>query len=114
MLRAPLPALREELLGISGIGPETADSILLYAAGHPSFVVDAYTVRIGTRLGLFRTTEYDEAQQHFESHVPRDLDGYREDHALLVTHAKTLCRPRPRCRECPLLTSCAFGRRQRS
>ncbi len=110
----PTEVVRADLLGQEGVGPETADSILLYAGRHPVFVVDAYTVRIGTRLGLFTDTKYDAVQRHLEAQVPRDLDAYREDHALLVTHAKTLCRPRPRCGECPLLASCAFGRRQRS
>ncbi len=110
----PTPEVREGLLAQPGIGPETADSILLYAGRHPVFVVDAYTVRIGTRLGLFRATEYERVQAHFEARVARDADVYREYHALLVTHAKALCRTRPRCGECPLLRRCAFGRRQRS
>ena len=110
----PTDAVRADLLAQEGVGPETADSILLYAGHHPVFVVDAYTVRIGTRLGLFSATDYDAVQRHLEAHVPRDLHAYRQDHALLVTHAKALCRPRPRCHECPLVASCAFGRRQRS
>lgn len=110
----PTEEVRADLLAQDGVGPETADSILLYAGGHPVFVVDAYTVRIGTRLGLLHTSEYDAVQRHFERRVPRDLRTYREYHALLVTHAKTLCRPRPRCGECPLLATCAYGRGQRS
>ena len=66
------------------------------------------------RLGLLATQAYDVVQRHFETHLPRDVHGYREDHALLVTHAKTLCRPRPKCGECPLRPDCPFGRRQRS
>lgn len=110
----PTEEVRGDLLAQGGVGPETADSILLYAGGHPVFVVDAYTVRIGTRLGLLATQAYDVVQRHFETHLPRDVHGYREDHALLVTHAKTLCRPRPKCGECPLRPDCPFGRRQRS
>ena len=112
--RRPTAEVREDLMAQDGVGPETADSILLYAGRHPVFVVDAYTVRIGTRLGLLATQAYDVVQRHFETHLPRDVHGYREDHALLVTHAKTLCRPRPKCGECPLRPDCPFGRRQRS
>lgn len=110
----PTDAVRADLLAQPGVGPETADSILLYAGRHPVFVVDAYTVRIGTRVGLFTSTEYDGVQRYFRDRVPRDVDGYREYHALLVQHAKTLCRTRPNCTPCPLRSVCAFGRRQRS
>ncbi len=110
----PTTVVRQDLLGQVGIGPETADSILLYAGGHPVFVVDAYTVRIGTRLGLFRTDDYAEAQRFFESRLPRDVDLYKEYHALLVEHAKTLCRPRPRCGECPLQGLCEYGRSRKA
>lgn len=110
----PVDRVRGDLLSQEGVGPETADSILLYAGRHPVFVVDAYTVRIGTRVGLFRTSEYGAVQRHFETRVPRDVPTYQEYHALLVQHAKSLCRPRPRCAECPLRSICAFGRRQRS
>ena len=88
--------VRRELLGLDGIGPETADSMLLYAGRFPTFVVDAYTVRIGQRLGWFTTDRYDEVKSFFESRVPRDLGRYREYHALLVAHGKQICRPRPR------------------
>ncbi len=110
----PTAEVRADLRAQEGVGPETADSILLYAGRHPVFVVDAYTIRIGTRLGLLATREYDAVQRHFETRLPPDVNLYQEYHALLVTHAKTLCRPRPKCRECPLLGSCPFGRRQRS
>ncbi len=110
----PTEEVRADLLAREGIGPETADSILLYAGRHPVFVVDAYTVRIGTRVGLFAETAYDAVQGYFEAHVPRDVGVYQEYHALLVAHAKTLCRPRPACGECPLRPRCAFGRGQRS
>ena len=110
----PTDAVREDLLAQKGVGPETADSILLYAGRHPVFVVDAYTVRIGTRIGLLAAPDYADAQRHFETHLPRDVRLYQEFHALLVAHAKTLCRTRPKCPECPLRRRCAFGRRQRS
>lgn len=112
--RGETEAVRTDLLAQPGVGPETADSLLLYAGGHPVFVVDAYTVRIGTRIGLFRARAYDGVQRFFSEHVPPDLSVYRQYHALLVRHAKTLCRPRPMCGACPLRTICAFGRRQRS
>ncbi len=110
----PTAEVRADLRAQDGVGPETADSILLYAGRHPVFVVDAYTVRIGTRLGLFRAREYEAVQRFFESGLPRDVAAYQEYHALLVAHAKALCRPRPKCRECPLLAACSFGRRQTS
>lgn len=106
--------VREELLRQDGVGPETADSILLYAGGHPVFVVDAYTVRIGRRVGLFATDEYGAIQRHFESNLPRDVGLYKEYHALLDEHAKRLCRPRPRCGECPLRARCDFGRSRKA
>jgi len=106
-------AVRGELLALDGIGPETADSILLYAGGFPTFVVDAYTVRIGTRIGLFDSPAYPAVKAYFESRVPPDLVRYREFHALLVAHGKHLCRPRPRCSECPLEAVCAHARERR-
>lgn len=107
-------ALREDLLAQAGVGPETADSILLYAGRHPIFVVDAYTIRIGRRIGLFEGEDYEQVQRFFEDHLPRDVGTYQEYHALLVRHAKTFCRPRPRCEACPVRRMCAFGRGQRS
>ena len=97
-------ALREELLAIYGIGPETADSILLYAGGHAVFVVDAYTKRIMSRHGLAtENTPYEDVRRLFEASLPRDAQLFNEYHALLVHVGKTWCRPRePRCAECPL------------
>jgi len=110
----PMDEVRADLLAQEGVGPETADSILLYAGGHPVFVVDAYTERIGGRIGLFRTGEYRTIQRYFEQRVPRDLTTYQEYHALLVRHAKTLCRRvNPACAECPVQTLCDFGRRRK-
>jgi len=110
----PTDVVRADLLAQNGVGPETADSILLYAGGHPVFVVDAYTERIGRRIGLFRTSEYQAIQRSFEQRVPRDLATYQEYHALLVRHAKTLCRrANPACAECPVQSLCDFGRRRK-
>lgn len=114
LLKRPMPALREELLGLYGLGPETADSILLYAGGFPVFVVDAYTRRIGNRVGLFSAESYGEVQKYFEVRL-RDFKGkkasllYNEYHALLVALGKNYCRTRPLCKECPLRRVCRTG-----
>lgn len=105
--------VREELLALDGVGPETADSILLYAGDVPTFVVDAYTVRIGRRLGLFDSERHADVKRYFEVAMEPDVGAYQEFHALLVAHAKTLCRPRPRCDACPLREGCAHARRFR-
>ena len=100
--RRPLAGLRHELLGISGVGPETADSILLYALGKPTFVVDAYTRRVLRRHGLIdERAAYEDIKVLFESSLPRRVNSYNEYHALLVELGKRYCRPRPRCGECP-------------
>ena len=104
MRRAPAPRLREELVALSGIGPETADSILLYALDKPVFVVDAYTRRILARHSLIGwDASYDQMQELFQKALPRDRRLFNEYHALLVSTGKGLCkRTRPRCSECPL------------
>ncbi len=95
--------LREELLAVNGIGPETADSILLYAAGKCSFVVDAYTRRALARHGLAEPdADYEEVKALFESHVPARVGLYNDFHAQWVAVGKTYCRPRARCQGCPL------------
>ena len=95
--------LREALLQVSGIGPETADSILLYAGSMPVFVVDAYTKRIFSRHRLIRDqASYHEVQALFMHHLSRDVKLYNEYHALLVAVGKTYCRSTPRCSSCPL------------
>lgn len=99
----PTETLREELLAVSGIGPETADSILLYAAGRPVFVIDTYTIRILSRHELLpEETSYAEAQQWVTDHLPEDVQLFNEFHALLVNVGKDFCRPRPKCSGCPL------------
>lgn len=100
--RRPPGRLREELLGVPGVGPETADSILLYALEKPVFVVDAYTRRVLRRHRLIdERAGYDEVQRLFQSSLPRRAALYNEYHALLVELGKRYCRPRPRCRGCP-------------
>jgi endonuclease III related protein len=96
--------LREMLLNVKGIGPETADSILLYALGKPSFVVDAYTRRIFGRHGLIQEqSPYSELREFFMSALPGDVQLYNEYHALLVRVGKGWCRKKEgRCTGCPL------------
>ncbi len=95
--------LRAELLAINGIGPETADSMLLYAGGHPVFVVDAYTRRFLIRHGwLADGAAYDEVAAVFTDRLPQDAALYNEYHALIVALGKTFCRSKARCETCPL------------
>ena len=99
----PAGRLREELLGISGIGPETADSILLYALNRPVFVVDTYTARVVVRHGLLGPElDYQQLQDLFQSHLEPEVALYNEFHALLVMTGKDYCKPRPKCAACPL------------
>jgi len=103
MFRTELARLRQELLTISGIGEETADSILLYAGDRPIFVVDAYTRRVLERHGLIaKGATYGEIQRLFMEHLPADAALFNEYHALLVTVGKEYCRKTPRCERCPL------------
>ena len=103
---------RKELLSLKGIGPETADSILLYAGQFPSFVVDAYTNRLFSRLGVLSGTEkYAAVRDLFMSHLPQDIQLYNEYHALIVIHCKDFCRKKPLCNNCPCADICpAVGR----
>ncbi|MFZ5761185.1 MAG: endonuclease III domain-containing protein [Thermodesulfobacteriota bacterium] len=98
------PTLRNKLLSVKGIGPETADSILLYAAGRPVFVIDAYTHRILHRHGLIdEETDYAAMQELFMDALPADTRLFNEYHALIVRLAKEYCKKiRPLCRPCPL------------
>ncbi|HUL17491.1 MAG TPA: hypothetical protein VLV88_15950 [Terriglobales bacterium] len=104
MFRAPTETLREQLLAVHGIGPETADSILLYAGNHSVFVVDAYTRRILERHALASPKSgYEEIRSLFEENLPRDLQLFNEFHALIVRTGKYLCLSRsPRCSDCVL------------
>ncbi len=102
--------LRNRLLGVNGVGPETADDMLLYAFARPVFVIDAYTRRIGGRLGWYRRDEGYETLRHgFETALGADVRLFDEYHALLVTHGKDVCRKRPRCEGCCLREVCPTG-----
>ena len=104
MFAAPTAELREKLLGVHGIGPETADAILLYAGNHAVFVIDAYTRRVLARHALTGArASYDDAQAFFHLHLPREAPLFNQYHALLVETGKRWCRAREaRCEECPL------------
>ena len=110
MLAKDTEELRGELLSIHGIGEETADDILVYAAGRASFVVDSYTRRILKRLAIQPQDErYEEYRRLFHGQIPPDPSLYNEYHALLDRHAKEVCRAQPRCAGCCLLESCPTG-----
>ncbi len=110
MAEESMGQLRKELLELSGIGPETADSILLYAFHQPIFVVDAYTYRIFTRQGMIEEeVSYEELQNFFMDHLPLEAPLFNEYHALIVREAKEFCRKRPLCSECPISEGCLFG-----
>jgi endonuclease-3 related protein len=103
MLSGDLLQARQRLLGISGIGEETADSILLYAGGRPVFVIDAYTRRILARHGIIDgKPSYGELQRLFMTCLPGDAGLYNRYHALIVETGKRYCRKEPRCGTCPL------------
>lgn len=100
-------ALRRALLAVKGVGPETADDILLYAFERPVFVVDAYTRRIFSRLGLVAADiGYEPLRARFEQTLEPDVALFNEYHALIVRHGKEVCRPKPRCAECCLRPHC--------
>jgi endonuclease-3 related protein len=101
-------ALRQALLAVNGVGPETADDMLLYAFERPVFVIDAYTRRIFSRLGLAQGGEnYEELRAGFEGALDPDVRCYNEYHALLVRHAKEACGRKPHCTRCCLVGNCA-------
>lgn len=105
--KLPTDLLRQRLLAIKGVGPETADDILLYAFERPVFVVDAYTRRLFERLGLIEAKlGYEKIRHRFESALAADAALFKEYHALIVRHAKHHCRKRPRCEDCSLNASC--------
>jgi len=107
LLSRPAGQLRDELLSVWGVGPETADSIVLYAAHKPSFVIDAYTKRIYGRLGMLsEDASYDEAKRFFEDCLPKDVLLYQEYHALIVELGKRYCRTKPVCGECCIREFC--------
>lgn len=112
MFAGDTETVRRELLGIYGIGPETADDILVYAAGKPSFVIDAYTIRILKRVGMepIHRDNYHGWQRLFHAGVPADVQVYNEFHALLDRHHKEACaKNNPRCGGCCLHDICETG-----
>ena len=103
----PLKELRKELLGVHGIGPETADDILLYALHKPVFVIDAYTRRLFSRLGLIQHDDgYEKLRSCFELALDVDVELYNQYHALIVVHAKDICQKQPQCEICCLAEDC--------
>ena len=112
----PLEIMRNELLSLSGIGPETADSILLYAGEKPVFVVDAYTKRLCSRLPLQTSGKtYEDIQHFFDQHLRKSYQReelvplFKELHALIVIFAKTYCKTKPACLSCPLKNYCSVS-----
>lgn len=103
--------LRAALIAVYGIGPETADDIVLYAFNRPVFVIDAYTRRIFSRLGLIKGDEGYETLRHlFENKLKPDARLFNEYHALIVKHGKDACRKRPLCDRCCLAAVCSSCR----
>lgn len=104
----PTAKLRNELLGVNGIGPETADSIILYALGRPIFVVDAYTRRLFSRLGYswMKEVSYEKIQDFFMKNLQSDTELYSEYHALIVCHCKSVCKKKPLCSMCNISIQC--------
>jgi endonuclease-3 related protein len=108
LFSGPWQETRNQLLSVKGIGPETADSILLYAGNKPSFVVDSYTRRIFSRLRLVEEyCSYDHLRQFFMDCLPHETALFNEYHALIVELGKGVCRPKPRCTACCLTGICA-------
>lgn len=107
---------REKLLEINGIGKETCDVILLYAYEKPYFVIDTYTRRILDRLGIIKNAfkkSYDEIQEFFHNNLPRDIEIYKEYHALLDELAKKYCKKKvAHCEYCPIIEFCDFGNKK--
>jgi endonuclease-3 related protein len=93
---------RKALLNVKGVGLETADSILLYAFSRPVFVIDAYTKRLVERHGFFYSKDYNKLAQFFTQNLPDDVELFKEYHALIVKLAKTFCKTKPNCKECPI------------
>ncbi len=107
MFRTEIAGLRIQLLQIKGIGEETADSILLYAGGKPVFVIDAYTKRIFSRIGITKPDwNYSQYQQFFMTNLPRDVSLFNDYHAQIVHLGKHFCKQKPLCDECPLNNFC--------
>ncbi len=109
MFKQDVPELREELLSIFGVGPETADSIILYAAEKPSFVVDTYTYRLVSRLGWVEGNfHYERLRALFMDNLPHDVELFNEYHALVVRHGARVCKKTPECIACCLQENCDY------
>jgi endonuclease-3 related protein len=104
--KEPLAKLRAELLSTKGVGQETADSILIYAFGFPTFVVDAYTVRLCCRYPIKAGKGYAAVKAYFEGSLPKSAEVYNGFHAQIVINAKEHCRKKPLCDGCPLGSGC--------
>lgn len=109
MFEQDVPELREELLSIYGVGPETADSIILYAAEKPSFVVDTYTYRLLSRLGWVEGNfHYARLRALFMDNLPHEVELFNEYHALIVRHGARVCQKTPQCQACGLQSVCDY------
>jgi endonuclease III related protein len=107
---ADMVSARKMLLSVNGVGAETADDIMLYALDKPVFVVDAYTRRIFSRLGMLQGDEkYDEIRVGFEQALGPHVLLFKEYHALIVSHGKETCKTKPHCDQCGLVAECLFG-----
>jgi endonuclease-3 related protein len=110
LARLDTECLRRELLSVHGIGPETADDILLYAFRRRVFVIDAYTRRITARLGIISgQPDYETLRRIFESALSPNVEMFNEFHALFVRHGKYVCRTKPLCDRCCLARVCSTG-----
>ena len=106
--RLPTGTARSQLLAIDGIGPETADAILLYALGKSVFIVDTYTKRLFTRLGYAVEQDSYDSWQAFVSQMHKTTYTFQQYHALIVEHSKARCKSKPICNSCPLASHCTF------
>jgi endonuclease-3 related protein len=115
MSSVPLDAIRDELLAVHGVGRETCDSILLYAGNYPTFVVDAYTGRLFSRLGVIDgTADYETTRTLFMTHLQADVALYNEFHALIVLQCKEFCSKKPVCGDCILKEICGTAALQKN
>ncbi|MCG3215337.1 MAG: endonuclease [Candidatus Heimdallarchaeota archaeon] len=104
---------REDFLEVEGLGYETTDAILLYWFEEPYFVIDSYTFRICKRIGIYENHDYLELQRIFMKDIPKDIQLYKEYHALIVKHAKEFCLKKdPKCNDCSLKGNCSYNKNQ--
>jgi endonuclease-3 related protein len=113
MSSKPMDKVRTDLLALRGIGPETADSIMLYALHMPSFVVDAYTLRLLRRMGIRHERSYGAVKTAFEEALEGDVSTLANAHAMIVIHCKTVCRAEPVCGICPLANTCSEAKEKK-